>query len=139
MGYRSQVRSIIYGKPDKVLAFWTMHKLEGNEALKAFADSITRYTVNAGDGGTAVIDLYGDNWKWYEDYIDVKAWHALLQDAEECELEYEFVRVGENRDDVVYECSAESQYWLNTQTEILVDIPTVIEEESDEQTTEGQG
>jgi hypothetical protein len=116
-----------------------MHKLEGNEALKAFADSITRYTVNAGDGGTAVIDLYGDNWKWYEDYPAVIAWNNLLQDAEECELDYEFARVGESSDDVVYDCSANSQYWLKTRAEILVNIPNVIEEEPNEQTAEGQG
>ena len=139
MGYCSQVRSIIYGEPDKVLAFWTKHKLAGNEALKSFADNIKRYTVNAGDAGTAVIDLHGDDWKWYEEYEPVAAWHMLLDDATDYDLEYEFARVGESRDDVEYECSAGAMYWLDTHTEIVQAIPNAIEEETNEQDAESQG
>lgn len=139
MGYRSQVRSIIYGEPDKVLAFWTKHKLEGNKALKLFAENIKRYTVNAGDAGTAVIDLYVDDWKWYADYEPVAAWDMLLDDATDNDLEYEFARVGENRDDIQYECSAGAMYWLDTRTEIVQDIPNTIEEETNEQDAKSQG
>lgn len=139
MGYCSQVRSIIYGEPDKVLAFWTKHKLEGNEALKSFAENIKRYTVNVGVAGTAVIDLYGDDWRWDDDYKLVAAWHMLLDDATDNDLEYEFARVGERRDDVVYECSAGAMYWLDTRTEIVQDIPNTIEEDTNEQDAESQG
>jgi hypothetical protein len=123
MGYRSQVRSLIYGDPNKLQALIVRHLLNGDGPLKHFKDDLTRYRTtlrtydheataaqpqDANGGRTMlyrytqieVLDLSGDSWKWYPDYDDVKAWHALLQEAEEDGLAYEFLRIGEEAEDI---------------------------------------
>jgi hypothetical protein len=45
--------------------------------------------------------LYGDGWKWYPDYEDVKGWDKLWESMQNIEgISGYFVRVGEERDDV---------------------------------------
>ena len=111
MGYRSEVRSAIYGPKDTLMAFLTKAALiDSNVALSKFKESLTlrvseatRWNDETKAHSTEIIyvlDLYGDSWKWYEDYHDVRAWHALLEEAEEFGLDYEFVRVGEETGDI---------------------------------------
>lgn len=112
MGYRSQVRSVIYGPKDKMLAFITEQTLIDNSIvfndfkanLTYYEAQINIYTEEATkDMIVHVLDLYGDGWKWYESYPEVDAWHKLLADAAEAELWTEFTRIGENEDDVVHD------------------------------------
>lgn len=129
MGYRSQVRCLIYGESDKVHALIAKHQLIGGKAFESFADDIEVYDIVrkiyddeaskvAKKGGfgpliyrdiqTTVIDLEGDSWKWYPDYPDVKAWHALMEEAhDEWELNVEFMRIGEEDDDNVHDTYVE--------------------------------
>lgn len=45
--------------------------------------------------------LYGDDWKWYPDYEDVKAWDDLWHQMQQIEgISGYFLRVGEEHDDV---------------------------------------
>ena len=145
MGYRSEVRSLIYGPPDKVQAFWVKHKLLNNPALEGFGQDLSRYDVDSGDG-VSVIDLWGDSWKWYEDYPDVAGWMAMLHEIDDElpgteELNYEFARVGEDYNDVVFDTGGQGvEYWLGFRREIAADIPTKLKDETngdDDQTTEG--
>jgi hypothetical protein len=144
MGYRSEVRSVIYGPPDKVQAFWTKHTLLENPAIKGFESDIRRYMVDSGDG-TAVIDLRGDSWKWYPDYPDVAGWLAMIDEigceAEGTEgLSYEFARLGEESDDTEYHTGGHDPlYWLSFRREILDDMPHTLKDESNEQDAESQG
>ena len=46
--------------------------------------------------------LYGNDWKWYPDYPDVQAWDEMWDAMQAIEgISGYFVRVGEERDDVV--------------------------------------
>jgi hypothetical protein len=46
--------------------------------------------------------LYGNDWKWYPDYPDVMAWNEMWEQMQAIEgISGYFVRVGEERDDVV--------------------------------------
>jgi hypothetical protein len=126
MGYRSQVRAVIYGDPEKLQAFITKAMLEGCSVFEHFKDDLRRYRsalrdydaeataaqpANAQGGRETqwkltpieVLDLKGDDWKWYDDYADVKAWHALMDESADFDLSWEFVRVGEETPDVVME------------------------------------
>ena len=150
MGYRSQVRSLIYGEPDTICQLVAAHALQGgHNVFTAFGDDITRYrttrqrydhdaTVAAGpdpDNGrpqvvwqtveVEVIDLYGDDWKWCEDYEDVKAWTAFMDQAEELGLSVEFVRIGEENDDVEsrFTVQDEESAFLSVSRTIEVDMP----------------
>lgn len=124
MGYRSQVRALIYGDPAQICALVAAHTMGGGvNALKEFNDNITRYRVDRRTYDHAatvsqepdehgnkpsiwktveieVIDLYGDDCKWYDSYSDVQAWVALMSEAEERGLNTEFVRVGEETEDI---------------------------------------
>ena len=130
MGYRSSVESIIYGEPERIELFIVKHKIIGIEgsAFEHFKDNISvqDYYENiwgenvdvVGKRKMKVIHLQGDGWKWYEDYDDVKAWDMLLQDAEEFGLMYEFVRVGENSDDIERQTSENEDGYLYPETYI---------------------
>ena len=124
MGYRSQVRAVIYGDGDKLQTLVTKQLLLGSDLFERFKDGLTRYhstrqrydddatmeqTPDPETGARKIIwvtedievlDLYGDSWKWHEDYPDVAAWEAFMLEAEEFDLSYEFVRIGEENEDI---------------------------------------
>ena len=116
MGYRSQVRSLIYGSKEKLDEFLLLHTMIlGSEVFRDFKDSLTRYTINTAvysdelkkmvASVVHVLDLRGDSWKWYEDYEDVKAWDDLVWEAQEFGLGTEFIRIGEDNNDIVWNTS----------------------------------
>lgn len=115
MGYRSDVKSLIYGDVERMKVFIVKTKLLGeNNALALFKDSIDIQTVKV-DPNTELtcIELHGEDWKWYESYEDVKAWEALLKEAEKDGLDYEFVRIGEESNDIEERCSTDARYFIS--------------------------
>jgi hypothetical protein len=114
MGYRSIVESCIYGDVNKMNVFLVKHKIISSDVFVSFKKDlkITEHTVTRSRKGSddvewehyeeklKVLHLYGEDWKWYSDYEDVKAWHKLLEEAEKDGLNYEFVRIGEEPDDI---------------------------------------
>jgi hypothetical protein len=121
MGYRSQVRALIYGPEDKICALVAKHQLEGGKVFTSemFGDNIKRfkferqlYEENGQNDGRGyqwngypyeAIELIGEGWKWYDDYPDVKAWHAFMDEAADFDCNWEFVRIGEETTDIVVE------------------------------------
>jgi hypothetical protein len=147
MGYRSQVRALIYGDPDKLNAMIVKHQLEGGEIFSSFAGSLTRYkamrivydveasaaTVDPSTGkGTAVwadvevevLDLSGDDWKWYPNYEDVQAWMVFMRSAGEFGCSWEFVRIGEEQGDIECESNVldDGEHWLSVTSSITNDV-----------------
>lgn len=149
MGYRSEVRALIYGEPETVCQLVAAHVLQGGvNVLQAFGDSLTRYRVQRrtydgeatcaqerdADGRQTpifttreveVLDLYGDSWKWYEDYKEVRAWTEFQHAAVELGLSYEFVRVGEETEDVetISDVQDDGDCYLQVARSIVDDIP----------------
>lgn len=141
MGYRSQVRSCVYSDDAELFdAFIAGQKLVGNQVFNpsssetnsGFAESLEftekeyTHTQPLADGRTKqvykILDLYGDDWKWYDSYPDVKAWDKFIHDAVDAGLNYEFVRVGEEDGDIESESGGEEvQYFLSTSTNIYCD------------------
>lgn len=143
MGYRSDVRCLIYGEPDIVQAFWAKHKLNGNLAFKDWEDNIDRYELDYGDG-YSVIDFGCESWEWDDVYPHVAAWNDLLTDIEqetECTttLAYEFARIGEDSDDMEYRGWGDSQYFLSIRREIDTNMPPKLKGKTNEQDAESQG
>jgi len=132
MGYRSQVRSCIYSEDAELFeAFisgrksiddqvfhdenWFNDSLEYPEKIYKNMEGELIQTIK-------ILALHGDDWKWYDEYEYVNAWHKLLKDAEVAGLNYEFVRVGEEDGDIQYECGGENvEHFLSTYTSINVD------------------
>jgi hypothetical protein len=154
MGYRSQVRSLIYGDPDLICALVAECTLTlgDNNPLKTFEEDLRRYRIERSiydheatcaqepdDNGNRppvyrdeiaeVLDLSGDSWKWYESYPDVQSWERLLLRAEELGLSTEFMRIGEETSDIeCRHCSADDSgdTYLVVSSRIIDDIPDEI-------------
>ena len=109
MGYRSQIASIIYDKKE----FMDKFKAENAELLRLLDDEFNDGSLKYLDNGDYdFIYLNGNDWKWYPTYKEVKAWHELMDLAEEKKISVEFVRVGDDYDDVEVDYRNDSQYYL---------------------------
>jgi len=109
MGYQSQVASIIYDTKENMDKF----KTEYADIIRAlddeFNDGSLKYLENA---DYDFIYLNGNDWKWYQSYKEVQAWHEFMDLAEEHNLAVEFVRIGEDSDDIEVDCRNDYQYYL---------------------------
>lgn len=92
MGYRSEVKSVIYGEPFKVDMFLNEHEAEYRTIKNQFGETIRVM----GSDFRKFIYLDIDYCKWYDEFEDVQNWHAFLEAAESYGLCTEFVRVGES-------------------------------------------
>lgn len=137
MGYRSQVRSMIYGDPDILQALITKHVLTGSKLFDEFEGGLrrVRLTRTYYDAETTTLqeriiealDLHGDGWKWYEGYEDVRAWHELLLEAQEAGLCTEFVRAGEEAGDIETDYSVEDggDFYLGVSVSLTTELEGV--------------
>ena len=94
MGYRSQVKSVVYQTNDKFVKFANDYVDEIEYLTQEFS---IRYATK-GDYKVLYIDF--DEIKWYDSFPEVIAWKAFLAKAEEEGMFYEFVRLGEDDSDV---------------------------------------
>ena len=92
MGYRSEVKSVIYGSKDDVAKFKEIFFNEYNQLVEDFPSELT--TIERGE--RAFIYLDADYVKWYDEYEETQRWQAFLILAQNVGLATEFVRVGES-------------------------------------------
>ena len=124
MGYRSDVTIMMYPKNEKDFA-----------ALKLYTDETLpdQFEVREGGIGHKYLLLEFSGIKWYEGYEEVDVytrafseWEDMFRDEAEPEGEpifhYEFMRIGENQEDVVYDCSYGSAHALNMSRETYIDF-----------------
>jgi hypothetical protein len=65
-----------------------------------------------------VVDFAIDDVKWYESYPDVAAFMNLLNEVEDLGYEYEFIRVGEDNNDIEMKETNNHNGYLNVSTHI---------------------
>ena len=127
MGYRSDVTIMMYPKNEKDFA-----------ALKLYVDENLpdQFEVREGEIGHKYLLLEFSGIKWYEEYEDdvytraFSEWEQVFADpnrdptrSEHAPIfHYEFMRVGEEYEDVVYDCSYGSDHALNISREIYIDF-----------------
>jgi hypothetical protein len=116
MGYRSEVKSLIYGEPATMAKF-----LEDNAELvdavrEDFGSDLDTYHKSK----QTLLFLDMPYVKWYSSDAGVIRWHNLLSLANEAELMFEFVRIGEDSEgDIEQEYSqTECDYYLEVVTAI---------------------
>lgn len=110
MGYRSSVVCLMYGNND----------IGDNTIVKEFVRSnVEVYTSGRGDEGNYIRDAFDysgwgvkfecQDWKWYDSYPDVQFLEQLFDEFEEAFIgddasntayALEFVRIGEDTDDI---------------------------------------
>jgi hypothetical protein len=127
MGYRSDVTMVMYPKRKEDFA---MLKLFVAENLP------DEFEEHESDSGFRYLYCYIDGVKWYEEDEDdvytraFSEWEHVFADpnrdptrSEHAPIfHYEFMRVGEEYEDVQYECSYGSDHALNLSREVYVDL-----------------
>ena len=98
MGYRSDVAVVIYGddrNPEKYALLKTLMNTTFKVAYDEWSAYVTWHDTKC------VLEFFIEDTKWYESYPDVIAFTTMLENLREIEgYNYEFVRIGEDDDDI---------------------------------------
>jgi hypothetical protein len=130
MGYRSDVTMIMYPSADHRDKF---------AALKLYVDeNLPDEFEVIGEGDRRYLHCYIDGVKWYDSYEEVSAytkafneWDDMFADPEDPSAQeglqadpifhYEFMRIGEDYEDVEYHQSCGADHALNMSREVYID------------------
>ncbi len=132
MGYRSQVTAVIYPATPEDPMSHALHKeyeLDKYNALRVLMTTKFEQLMGKWFGGEAQWDdrnqrlvFEMQDVKWYEGYEDVTAFNAMLIEVTELGYCSEFIRVGEETDDIESRYEGEGvKYLLNVQRTITID------------------
>jgi hypothetical protein len=116
MGYRSQVSSIIYESKEKLDAFKDKNKGLLTMLEDEFNDGSLKY-IETPEYNFIYLQS-SDGWKWYDSFKEVKGWHDLMDKADEDKLAVEFVRIGEDYEDIETDYRGDSDllnYYLSVE------------------------
>lgn len=127
MGYRSDVTIVMYPKRKEDFAALKLY------ADETFPDKFEVHEDNNRIRGFRYLLLEIDSIKWYEGYEEVdvytrafSTWDTMFRDEAEPDDEplfhYEFVRLGEDYEDIVYDRSVDSDMILNIERRAYVSI-----------------
>lgn len=110
MGYRSDVAVVIYGddrNPEKYALLKTLMNTTFKEAYDAWGNCAIWHDDKC------VLEFKIEDVKWYESYPDVIAFTTMLENLQEIEgYNYEFVRIGEEDDDVERQTHGDQHEYL---------------------------
>jgi hypothetical protein len=122
MGYRSNIRCLIYPMDRAAADAPTL--VDNYHALVTLMNTTFKEVVDFWDGFMTldekhhVVDFAIDDVKWYDSYPDVAAFEKMLGEVEDLGYSYEFVRVGEDNDDIDLRESYHSNGYLGVTTHI---------------------
>jgi hypothetical protein len=131
MGYRSDVTMIMYPSADHRDKF---------AALKLYVDeNLPDEFKVVGEGDRRYLHCYIDGVKWYDSYEEVDTYSKLFSEWDELFatpddpsakegwqadtiFQYEFMRIGEDYEDVEYHQSYGADHALNMSREVYIDL-----------------
>ena len=127
MGYRSDVTIVMYPKRKEDFALLKLY------ADETFPDQFEVHEDNNRIEGFRYLMLEFDSIKWYEGYEEVDVytrafseWDTMFRDEYEPEsgtlFHYEFMRIGEDYDDIVYDRSVDSDMILGVDRNAYVNV-----------------
>jgi hypothetical protein len=124
MGYRSDVTIVMYPKRKEDFAL-----------LKLYADETfpDQFEVCEADTGLKYLLLELDSIKWYEGYEEVDVytrafseWDTMFRDEADPQGEplfhYEYLRIGEDYEDIVKDCSEYCDHILGVERKAYINI-----------------
>jgi hypothetical protein len=122
MGYRSEVKALIYpASGDQNLLQYEQLKTLMNTTFKdvyeAWGDDYFTW-----DDKHRVLKFSAESVKWYESYPDVAKFSPFLDEVHKLDYEYEFIRVGEDMDDIEDDSTGDAEGYLYVQRTIEVGI-----------------
>lgn len=112
MGYRSDVKALIYpvSGETNLLEYEKLKTLMNTtfrDVFEAWDDEYLKW-----DDEHRVLVFKAESIKWYDSYPDVDRFTRFLDEVHELEYEYEFIRLGEEDDDVESNSTGDSQGFL---------------------------
>lgn len=129
MGYRSDVHGIIYGSEEQVNALMVAAKMKNIwQRVECDSQPLIVIPIKYGENQYHSIQLIAESTKWYEGYDSVRAWRELVELTETFPtLMYEFIRIGEDLEDVERECSDDNYWLLHVSRSIATDFTDLLE------------
>ncbi len=119
MGYRSEVKSLVYGTSEQMAKF----KADNAELIEALAEDFGFDVKQWALGKYSMIYLSLDYSKWYDSYSEVIRWNNLLTLAQDADLATEFVRIGEDSEgDIETDYTGDCAYYLQTECHIVANF-----------------
>ena len=119
MGYRSDVKALVYplGGEHNLLHYDKL-KLLMNTTFKDVFDSLAdNFYWN---DTHRVLEFTATSIKWYDSYPEVATFVKFLEDVRDLEYEYEFIRIGEDTDDIEDDSTGDAQGFLYVSRSIEV-------------------
>ena len=120
MGYRSDVKALIYplGGEHNLLEYDKLKTLM-NTTFKEVYDYWGDEYFTWNDNHRALM-FDANSIKWYESFPEVARFAPFLDEVHELGYEWEFIRIGENDDDVEADNSGDAEGYLYVQRSIEV-------------------
>jgi len=120
MGYRSDVKAIIYplGGDDNLLEYDKL-KLLFNTTFQDVFTSWGEDYFSWDDNHRALI-FDANSVKWYDSYPEVQKFIVFLRDVQGLGYEYEFMRIGEEDDDVETDRTGDAEGYMYVSRSIEV-------------------
>ena len=120
MGYRSDVKALIYPvSSEHSLIEYDKLKLLMNTTFKNVLDSWGD-DYFTWDDHHRVLKFAANSVKWYDSYPDVDLFTKFLTEVRDLEYEYEFLRIGEDDNDVESDSTGDAQGYMYVSRSIEV-------------------
>ena len=124
MGYRSNVMALVYPgtalDAPKRIEQYGMLKTLMNTTYKDVWEYLGDYFGWVDPKQVLVFQC--DDIKWYESFPDIRAFESFIREVEELGYDTEFIRVGENYDDIEMRYSDNATYHLSVHREITCGV-----------------
>jgi hypothetical protein len=120
MGYRSDVKALIYpvSGETNLLEYEKLKTLMNTtfkDVFEAWDDEYFKWNDKC-----RVLEFSAESIKWYDSYPDIQKFTNFLEEVRELEYEYEFIRLGEDMDDIEEDSTGDSQGFLYVSRSIEV-------------------
>jgi len=119
MGYRSDVKALVYplGGEHNLLHYDKLKLLMNTTFKDVFDSLVDNFFWN---DTHRVLEFTATSIKWYDSYPEVAKFVKFLEDVRELEYEYEFIRIGEDTDDIEDDSTGDAQGFLYVSRSIEV-------------------
>jgi hypothetical protein len=118
MGYRSEVTALIYpaGGEHNLLEYDKLKLLMNTTFKELFDEWGGEREYEDGwewDDDHRVLQFIATSVKWYDSYSEVQRFVKFLEEVHELEYEYEFIRIGEEDNDIETDSTGDANGYLS--------------------------
>ena len=122
MGYRSDVQALIYPPSgDQNLLEYDKLKLLMNTTFKDVYESWGDDWFTW-DDKHRVLKFSANSVKWYDSYPEIERFIKFLAEVRDLEYEYEFIRIGEEDDDLETDSTGDANHYMYVERTIQVNF-----------------